>query len=430
MFQTLLSVAPLLLGAGAMMVGNSLLGILVPLKMIAADYSTEITGLIMAAYFGGLLVGSVYGQQLIGRVGHIRTFAGLAAILAAAALIYPLQFIPFSWGLLRFVSGLCIAGLFAAIESWLNERCTNETRGQVLGVYMVVVYGAVVVGQVMVNLWELDEDFGFIVGAILILLSLVPVALTKIEAPSLEDLEPLSPRALYDASPLAVVGSFIAGFVMGAYYGLGAVFAQSVGFNLLGVSIFVGSVIFGGMVLQWPIGRISDRFDRRSVLLVVLLLTALASLAAVNAPALADPRPALLGLGLLLGGTMTAIYPLCTAQAFDYIPRTQYVAASAGLMLAYAAGATVGPALCALAMGALGPYAFFGFIGTAAGAFAGFVFYRMQARTPLPTEEQEPYVVVPRLSPTAAELDPRTEAPEPDAEAVVVDTDLEERSTG
>lgn len=415
MLRTLSSVAPLLLGAGVMLIGNSLLGITVPLKLDAARTSPVVTGVIMAAHFGGLFAGSLYARHLIAEVGHIRAFAGFAAIIAAATLGYGLLFDAVSWGLLRFLGGFCIAGLFAAMESWLNERSDNANRGRVLSVYMMVNYLAIMLGQLMVNLWDLAGSDAFIMAALLISISLVPVVLTRVEAPSLAHIKPLSVGALYRASPLALIGSCASGVVMGAYYGLGPIFGREIGLDVLQVSLFMSSVILGGMVLQWPIGRISDRYDRRTVLVLILLVVALACVAGILAALMGDPLAALLGVGVLLGGSMTTIYPICIAQAYDYLPCDQYVAASGALLLAYAVGATAGPILCALAMGALGAHAFFGFIGLIGAGFAAFTLFRMRVRAPLPAAAQEVFVSMPRMSPAAASLDPRAQAPEPEA---------------
>jgi MFS family permease len=415
MLQILKAVAALLLGIGTMNLGNSLLGISLPLRMEAAQYSTLITGVVMASYFGGLLVGSIYGKRLIGTVGHIRTFAGLAAVMAAVALIYPLLFYATAWAVLRFIGGFCVAGLFAALESWLNERSDNATRGQILGIYMIVNYVAIVLGQLMVNLWDLSGMEGFMVASLLVSLSLVPVVLARIEAPDLSDSEPLSLSQLYAVSPMAPVGSCVAGAVMGAFYGLGPVVARQIGFDVFQVSVFMGSVILGGLLSQWPLGRMSDRFDRRTVLLVVLTLGILIAGGGVATQAFADPFPPILAIGVLLGGAMTTIYPICVAQAFDYIDRNRYVAASSGLLLSYAVGSTAGPILSALVMGVMGPLGFFAYIAACMGALAIFVLYRTIARAPLPADMQEHVVPLPRMSPIAAELDPRLAPEEPAA---------------
>lgn len=415
MIRTLATVSSLLLAAGILMLGNSLLGLLLPLKMREAGYSTEITGVIMAAYFAGLLLGAIYGKRLIGQVGHIRAFAGFAALMTASVLAYPMIFNAVSWGILRVFSGFCIAGIFAVLESWLNERSDNATRGRVLSVYMMVNYSAIMAGQLMVNLWDLAAIGGFIVAAILICLSLVPVVLTRIEAPDLRAAKPLPFRELYRASPLAVVGCVMGGMMMSSYYGVGAIFARDMGLGLFDVSLFMGAVILGAFLLQYPVGRLSDRYDRRTVLLCLLMLAVLVCGAAIVGISLTDPLPVLLVAAPLLGGAMAGIYPLSMAQAFDYLPRDRYVAASGGLVLAYGIGATMGPILSALAMGALGPQAFFGFIGIVAGCFASFVFYRMLSRASIPAELQESFVAMPRNSPVVAELDPRAEEPAPTA---------------
>lgn len=416
MLHTLASVAALLLGATVLMAGNSLLGLTLPLKLDAARTSPEVVGLVMAAYFGGLWMGSVYGRRLIGEVGHIRAFAGFAAIIGAVALAYPMLFNSLSWGVLRFISGFCIAGVFAVLESWLNERAENKTRGQVLGIYMIAMYGAGIAGQLLVNLWDLEALEGFIMAALLTSLSIVPVVLTRVEAPRLERIEPLSIRALYGASPLAVVGSCCSGAVMSAYYGMGPIFAAKAGLSVFQVSVFMASVILGGMMLQWPIGHISDRLDRRSVLLCVLAGVVAVCVIGAWAAGRQAPFPAFVAIGMLLGGGMTTIYPICVAQAFDHLPRTRYVAAAGGLLLAYSVGATFGPIVSAFAMGRLGPAAFFGVIGAVLAGYAAFVIYRMTARAPVPAEEQEPVVIVTRMSPVGAELDPRANPEEGAAE--------------
>ncbi|MGH6945730.1 MAG: MFS transporter [Kiloniellales bacterium] len=407
MRSVLASVGSLLLGTAILMLGNSLLGIVLPLKMEAAAYSTLLTGSVMASYFAGLVAGSLYGKRFIAEVGHIRAFAGFAALTATVALLHPMVFNALAWGILRFVSGFCIAGLFAAMESWLNERSTNETRGRVLSIYILVTYLAIMLGQLSVNLFDLDAVEGFMMAGLLISLSLVPVVLTRIEAPSLEKVEPLSFLALYRSSPLGVIGCIGSGLLMGAYWGLGAVFATEVGFPVIQVSLFVSAVVAGGLIFQWPIGRLSDRVDRRKVMRGVLLAAALVCFGGIFALQQGAGFPAILLVGVLIGGTTSGIYPISTAQAYDYLPRSRYIGASAGLLLSYAIGAAAGPILCSLLMTAIGPAGFFWYLGVVAAGLAGFVQYRIGVRAPKPESEQEPVVVLPRMSPVAAGLDPR-----------------------
>jgi MFS family permease len=413
LLATLASIAALLMGALIMLLGSSLLGIVLPLRMSAAGFSTEVTGIVMGAYFAGLLAGSYYGKRVIGEVGHIRTFAGFAAIMAAAALAYPMQVGALPWGLLRFIGGFCTAGVFAVIESWLNERSTNATRGRVLSVYMVNNYLGIMLGQFMINLWDIGTTEVFMMASLLTSLSLVPVVLTRVTAPDIAQIRPLSLAALYRASPLGVIGSLASGTALGGYYGLGAIFAEQIGFSIFEVSLFMGSVILGGLLLQWPIGRISDRHDRRKVLLAILLLLIAACAAGPAILLLAEAFPLLLAIGLLLGGTMMCIYPIAVSQAYDHLTPDRYVGASSGLLLAYSIGATFGPVLCGFAMARLGPQAFFGFIAAVALLLTGFVLYRLSARDPVPPAEREAFVPLPRMSPVVAELDPRAAPPEP-----------------
>ena len=407
MLATLGSIVALLLGAFIMLLGNSLLTLALPLKMSDAGFATEITGVIMAAYFAGLLTGAVYGKRVIGEVGHIRAFAGFAAMMAAATLAYPMQVSEIAWCALRFIGGFCVAGLFAVLESWMNERCSNALRGRVLSVYMVNNYLGIMLGQFMINLWDIDTLEVFMMAALLISLCLVPIVLTKVRAPDIAVIRPLSLVALYRSSPLGVIGSMASGTVLGAYYGMGAIFAQQIGLSVFEISLFMGSFILGGMSLQWPVGRLSDRYDRRLVLLGILSLVLVACAAGFGASVLREPFHLLLGIGVLLGGAMMSIYPIAVSQVYDHVAPDRYVAASSGLLLAYSLGATSGPILAAFAMAQIGPFGFFLFVAAVAGLLAAFGLYRVRSREPLPAEERKAFVAMPRMSPVVSELDPR-----------------------
>lgn len=407
MLVTLGSIAALLLGAFIMLLGNSLLTLALPLKMSDAGFATEITGVIMAAYFAGLLTGALYGKRVIGEVGHIRAFAGFAAMMAAATLAYPMQVSEIAWCALRFIGGFCVAGLFAVLESWMNERASNELRGRVLSIYMVNNYLGIMLGQLMINLWDIDTLEVFMMAALLISLCLVPIVLTKVRAPNIAHIRPLSLVALYRSSPLGVVGSMASGAVLGAYYGMGAIFAQQIGLSVFQISLFMGAFILGAMTLQWPVGRLSDRYDRRLVLLGILSVVLIACAAGFGTSFLREPFHLLLGIGVLLGGAMMSIYPIAVSQVYDHVEPDRYVAASSGLLLTYSLGAIAGPIVAGFAMAQLGPFAFFLFIAAVAGLLAAFGLYRVKSREPLPAEERKAFVALPRMSPVASELDPR-----------------------
>ena len=406
MLPILTSVSSIFVAVLLFMLGNSLLAITLPLKMEAAGVANELTGVVMAAYFAGLLAGCIYGKTLIFRVGHIRAFAGLSALNVGAILCHAMIFDPMAWAVLRFVSGLCIAGIFSALESWLNDRLDNTNRGRVLGVYMVITYFAMALGQLSINVWDVDSAGGFIAAAFLTSLAIVPVALTRAEAPSLAKAAPITLGELYRVSPLAVTSAVCSGLMLGAFWGMGAIFGREIGLSVFETSLFTGSYIFGGLLLQIPIGRLSDRFDRRTVLCNVLAGATMVCFAGLAAGRLGDPLPVVLALAALLGGAISNVYPLAIAQAFDYLDREQYVAGASRMLMAFSVGAVAGPLVCSIAMSWLGPHAFFGYIGAIAGLLTAFVLYRMGRRKPLPVEEQLDFVALPRMSPVAAQLYP------------------------
>jgi MFS family permease len=328
-------------------------------------------------------------------------------------LLYALWFQPYVWALLRGLNGFCMAGLFAVIESWLNERSSNATRGQILSLYMVTSYAASSVGQFMVNLSDVQTFTLYCVSALLLSISLVPVVLTRVQGPDLRGVAPLKLRELYRISPLGVVGCAGAGVLSGSFYGMGAIYAQAAHLTVFQVSLFMGAAVVGGLLLQWPIGRCSDKFDRRTVLLVVLIVTALLFLANYLLSLAGLEGKArdwiVIGLPLFFGGGMAVIYPLAIAHAFDYVSKERMVAASSGLLLAWAIGATAGPLVASTLMGQFGSQMLFVYMAVVAGALAFFTNWRMTRRAALPASEQASFVPVTATSAVAATLDPRPE---------------------
>lgn len=412
MIKVLWQVSSVLVGTALLMIGSSLLGILLPLHMARSGFSTETTGFVMASYYAGLMLGALYGLRFIIMAGHIRAFAGFAALVSAVVLLHPLYITPWAWVVLRLLVGFCLAGLFAVMESWLNERSTNETRGRVLGVYLMTQYISLTCGQMMVNFWQVWQLEPYMIAAILVSLSLVPVVLTRESAPDLSRVQPLRLLELLRISPLSVMGTFCSGLLMGGFFGMGAIYAKAIQFDTFGVSIFLSGLVVGGFLLQFPIGRASDIFDRRTVMAAVLAMGAILSVVGALLPQVTSNLWAFGLLAALIGGPFTAVYPLAIGQAFDYLPKERYVAASGGLLLSYAIGATAGPIVASFAMANIGSYAFFGFFALVTLLLLGFVLYRMRVRTPLPPSEQEVFRNIPAISPVAAELDPRALPPE------------------
>ncbi|MET1754826.1 MFS transporter [Novosphingobium sp. RD2P27] len=406
MLTAILPVRSLLLAIFMLMAGGGFLSTLVSVRLERAGSSAVFIGLVATAYFAGLVTGSLRVPQLVRRVGHIRAFAAFVALLSASTLTYAVHRDPLLWGVLRFIDGLCVAGVFVCLESWLNERAEGATRGAVLAGYMIALYLGQAIGQFLLNLSETKPSMPFLVASILISLSAIPVVLTKISAPPPDDGAALPVRALYSASPLGIVGATVTGWMLGAFYAMGPVFLRRLGMDLSATALFMSVVIMGGVALQWPLGRLSDRFDRRKIIVVVLAGALLASL---GIAVVATQGPVLLILGALFGGLSFALYPLCVAHTNDHLAPDQRVAASGGLVLLYSVGAAAGPMAGAAAVTVAGASGLFYFIALCAGGTLAFAFWRQLRALPVPLEQQQSYQVLPRTTPLAATLDPRAE---------------------
>ena len=408
MLQIARSISSLLAAVGLLMLGSGTLSSLVSLRLSEVGTGTMAIGLVTAAYFAGLTAGSLQAHRIILRVGHIRAFSAFAAAFSAAALSHVLAFALPAWGALRLVEGFCMAGLYMCIESWLNDKATPRTRGQVLSLYMITLYGAVGVGQQFLNLPDPTGMLRFVVIAILLSLALIPVALTRATAPTLPDIRSFGFRRLYQASPLGVVGAFVSGGVSGAIYGLGPVFGAESGFGTAGTALFMTCVILGGVALQWPFGRLSDRFDRRSVIIGLSAALTLVSLGMVMAAGLRGPG-VLLALSLLFGGLSFTLYPLAASHTNDHVERADLVAASGGLIFANSVGATIGPLVASVGMSMAGPPGLFGFTGAAALAATLFGLWRTRMRAAPAAEAQGPFQALPGTTPVATPLHPHAE---------------------
>jgi MFS family permease len=270
----------LLLGIALMMLGNGLQGSLLGIRASLEGFPTTATGILMSGYFAGFLVGSVLTPKMVARVGHVRVFAALASLASSAILIHVVWINPVSWTVIRLVSGFCYAGLYVVCESWLNDQATNQTRGQLLSIYMVVMLGGAAAGQGLLNVADPAGPNLFILVSVLVSLSLIPMLLSTGRTPPFEAPRPVGIRQLYLVSPTGVVGYFGAMMASGAYFGMGAVYARELGLSVRDISLFVSLIMLGGMFLQWPLGRLSDTWDRRQVLTGVTFAAALFAVSA------------------------------------------------------------------------------------------------------------------------------------------------------
>ena len=434
MSQAIGPLTALLLAVAILFFGNGILGVLLPVRATLEAFATTSIGLIAAAYSVGFMVGCLSMPYIVRRVGHIRAFAVCAAIAASGVLVMPLAVHPAVWIPLRALSGVCFAGLFMVIESWLNERATRVNRGQILATYMVINLSAVTAGQMVLPLAAPAGFALFAVTAIAITLALVPVGLTTSSAPQPLRQVRLRLGRLYAMSPVGVVGGFFVGLANGAFGGLGAVFATQIGMSVTGVALFMSAALVGGALAQVPIGRLSDRIDRRKVIAAACALAAVAGglLALLGDArqgglllsadvALADLSPlALVAVAALFGAAIYPQYSLCVAHTNDFVGREDFVEASSGLLLTWAIGASIGPVVAAFAMDGHGVGGLFLYTAVAHASFAAFTVYRIGQRAPVPPEERAPYVAAGRPSrttPVAVDLDPRAPVPPDDVPA-------------
>ncbi len=389
MLAAIASAWALLLGIALIMIGNGLQGTLLGVRATLEGFGTGVTGLVMTGYFAGFLAGSRIVPRLLAGVGHVRVFAALASLASGAVLVHAVFVSPVSWGLIRLVTGFSFAGLFVVAESWLNDAATNRTRGQLLSVYMIIMTGGMGAGQLLLNLADPREFELFLLVSVLISFALIPITLSAGRAPVFETPESMGVRALFRVSPLGVSGAFLVGIAHGALFSMGAVYATRIGLAVDHLSYFVAAALFGGLILQWPIGWLSDRFDRRKVIVAVAWVAAGAAAGAGVAGA--GSYAALIGLTALLGGMTLPLYSLCGAHTNDHLTPRQMVAASATLVLVSGAGLTLGPSIAAGTMRLTGPSGMFWSLAVIHGCIGVYGLYRMVRRDPVPLEKQRSY---------------------------------------
>ncbi|HJN24177.1 MAG TPA: MFS transporter [Rhodospirillales bacterium] len=378
MLHSIRSVATPLLSFGLLLFANGMFNTLLGLRGKLEGFTTETVGFVMAGFFLGLLLGSIYAVRVVGAVGHIRGFAAFASIMSIAVLGHILLIEPVVWFVLRAAAGFCMAGMIMVVESWINERAKKETRGQILSLYMMINYLGSGLGQFMITVADPARFQLFVIASIVFSAALLPILLTTASAPRPTSPKRMNFKDLYKISPLAIIGTLCAGMLGSSINGMGPVFASDSGLPVVGVSTFMASVIIGGMVLQFPVGRLSDSFDRRTILALVAFLTVLAALGVIWA--VGKPPVWLFVAGAIFGGFAFTIYPLCASQINDLADPDSLVQVSAGLLLAYGVGASIGPILASQMMGQFGPEGMFVSNAVLVGSLALFTVYRMIRR--------------------------------------------------
>ena len=361
--------------AALLFAGNGLFQTLLPIRATQEGYSSALIGWLGTAYFGGFTIGCFLGPKIIMSVGHARTFAGITALLTATFLAFPLFVDVIFWGVLRILSGACLAMLYIVVESWLNDSADNANRGRILSIYIIVSNIVTMAGQLLVNSFDTLDATLFILVAIMICLSIVPISLTPTPAPSPVPSARLDLKALYRLSPVGVIGCLLAGIVEGAFWSLGPVFAQGRGMETADVALLMAAFVLGGTLSQWPLGWASDRIDRRIVISSAAFGTVITGLIiGLNIVPEGTPTFVLAGCH---GALMIPIYALCITHANDVVSNDRMVETSGGLLLSFSVGATAGPITASLFMRNDQPGGLFIFIGGILCLLGVFVIYRL-----------------------------------------------------
>ncbi|MDX5358845.1 MAG: MFS transporter [Rhodobacterales bacterium] len=368
---------PLLAGVMLLMVGNGIQGSLLGIRGALEGFSTFQMSFVMAGYFLGFLGGSRLAPLMIRRVGHVRVFAALGSLISAVLVLYPVVADVWAWSVMRVLIGFCFSGVYVTAESWLNNASSNETRGQALSAYMIVQMIGIIASQILLNVGDPSGFVPFILPSVLVSLAFLPILLSATPAPVFDTTQRMGFARLFQISPLGCAGMLLTGGVYAAMMGMAGVWGMSVGLTVPQISVFVGAMYAGGLVLQFPVGWISDRMDRRRLILML-------ALAGAAVMALASVAPAAFGLlvalAFVLGGIVNPLYALLIAHTNDFLPNEEMAGASAGLLFLNGLGAVAGPLATGWMMEQLGPSGFFVFIAGLLGGLAVYVLWRMTRR--------------------------------------------------
>jgi len=372
------------------MVAHGLQGTLIPLRAALEEFPTAATGAVMSGYFVGMLAGSVLSPALVRQVGHVRVFAALASLASVSVLMHALFVEVVFWTAMRVVTGFCYSGMYIVVESWLNQQATNRTRGRLLSLYMVTMFAGAAAGQLLLNAADPGGFDLFVVVSILVSLALVPLLLAARPGPRPRRSQRLTVAELYRASPLGVVAAALTGVIHGGLFGMGAIYAREIGLEVAEVAWFMALAMIGGLCSQWPLGWLSDRLDRRRVMLGAALVGGTAPAMVLG---LAEPGGTVaFAMMFVLGAAALPLYSLCISQVNDYLSPRQMVGASGTLVFVTGCGLIAGPLAAAFALETIGPSGFLVCLVTVHAVLAGFIVFRMARRAAKPVEEQAGYV--------------------------------------
>ena len=409
MRSIIISISSLLFGNTLMLLGMGLMGILLGIRAGVEGFSATATGIVMSSYFVGYAAGTFIVPSMIQRVGHIRAFAALASIASTTAILHAIFVSPEAWTLIRILNGMSIVGLAIVLESWLNVLVPNQQRGKLFATYLMVTFLSLACGQFLVLIADIKSFISFGLVSVLLSLSLVPVALTRVKEPKPTVTPSIHLPTLYRTSPFGVIGTFSSGLVISAFWGMGPLFAHRTGLEPAQVATYMFTTILGGALLQWPIGHFSDRHDRRTVLMVVSLASAV--LATVIAFTSKAAYETLLLFSFLYGGASFSLYGISADHMNDHVTTENMLEASKGLLLIYGIGASFGPFIAGVVMTEARPNNLYLYMAVVWVLVVLFGLYRYLRRKPVPVEEQTEFSPMIRTSPVVLEMDPRLGTP-------------------
>jgi MFS family permease len=394
---------PLLLGMGILMLGAGLQSTLLGVRATIEEFPTPVTGVIMSCYYVGYLAGTLLAPQLLRRVGHVRVFATLAALASIAVLIHGTWVHPIPWAVMRLLSGVCFAGIYVVAESWLNHRASRTNRGALLAIYMLVLYVGLGSSQFLLVLSSPQSTAPFMLVSALISFAMVPIVASAQNTPEPAKPQSVRYRDLYRDTPLGVVAVAVSGMISSIIFSMGPVYARLSGAANQGVAEFMAVSIFAAVLTQYPVGRLSDRMDRRSMIAAACTVATLVAVSVVVFAPL--PRALFLLLTALFSGAALTLYSLSVSHVNDKLEPAQMVAASSALLRINGTAAALGPVLAGSLIGAFGPRAYFGTLATLTGGLTVYDLWRKARRSPVPREQKGPFIHTQQIV-TVAGLDP------------------------
>lgn len=392
MIQVLSSAWALLLGMGLLMVGNGMQGTLLGIRGALEGFSTFEMSIVMSCYFAGFLGGSRMAPGMIRRVGHVRVFAALASLISAVMILYPTFPNIVIWSLGRVLIGFCFSAVYVTAESWLNNAADNSNRGQALSLYMIVQTLGIVIAQALLLTADPSGFILFVIPSVLVSIAVTPILLSISPTPAFDTTKPMSLRELINFSPLGCVGMFLLGGVFSAQFGMAAVYGAEAGLSVAQISMFVATFFVGSVVLQYPIGYISDRMNRRTLIAIVSVIGAAGSFVGMF---FGHIFPILLASSFVVGGMSNPLYSLLIAHTNDFLEHEDMAAASGGMVFINGLGAILGPIITGWMMGtALGPGGFYLFTAVLFIALAFYAAYRATQRAGVAVEDTVDFVAV------------------------------------